>query len=159
MARADDLTAIEPFFGTLAAGLKPAARRKLALKMGRHLRRENAARIARNVQPDGSGMEPRKRRTARKGGRVKKKGKMFPKIRKAQALRINASPNGVEVGFNNPMIAKTAAAHHYGQVDFVGRKSTGEVIRTRYPVRQLLGFGPDDADALMDLALDHLTGG
>lgn len=155
--RADDLTAIEPFFGTLIASLKPAQRRKLALKMGRHLRRENAARIARNVQPDGSAMEPRKRRTARKAGRVKNKGKMFPKIRKAQALRINARPDGVEVGFNNPLIAKTAAAHQYGEVDFVGRKPDGSVIRTRYPARILLGFGDADMDALMELALDHLT--
>lgn len=157
MTRADDLTAIEPFLGTLLARLNPAQRRRLALKMGRHLRRENAARIARNVQPDGSAMEPRKRRTARKAGRVKNKGRMFPKIRKAQALRINASPDGVEVGFNNPLIARTAAVHQYGEVDYVGKKPDGSVIRTRYPARVLLGFGPADMDALMDLALDHLT--
>lgn len=156
MTKADDLTAIEPFFGALVAGLKPAARRKLALKMGRHLRRENAARIARNVQPDGSAMEPRKRRTERKAGRVKKKGKMFPKIRKAQALRINASPDGVEVGFNNPLISKTASAHQYGEVDYVGRKPDGTIVRTQYPQRVLLGFGADDMDALMDILLDHV---
>ncbi len=156
MTKADDLTAIEPFFGALVAGLKPAARRKLALKMGRHLRRENAARIARNVQPDGSAMEPRKRRTARKAGRVKAKGRMFPKLSKIRALKIRSAADGVELEFASGPAGRTAAEHHFGLVGFVGKGPNGP-IRTRYPQRLLLGFGPDDADALMDLALDHLT--
>lgn len=159
MARTDDLSAIEPFFAALIASLKPAQQRKLALKMGRYLRRENAARIARNVQPDGSAMEPRKRRAERKSGRVKKRGKMFPKIRKAQALRINARPDGVEVGFTTPLISRTAAIHQFGETGYVGRKPDGAIIRAKYPERILLGFAPDDADALLELALDHLIGG
>lgn len=156
MSKADDLTAIEPFFGTLVASLKPAQQRRLALKMGRYLRRENAARIARNVQPDGSAMEPRKRRAARKGGRVKAKGKMFPKLSKIRALKIRSSPDGVELEFASGPAGRTAAEHHFGLVGFVGKGPNGPV-RTRYPERKLLGFGPDDADALMELALDHLT--
>lgn len=157
MTRADDLTAIEPFLGTLLARLNPAQRRRLALKMGRHLRRENAARIARNVQPDGSAMEPRKRRTARKAGRVKNKGRMFPKLSKIRALKIRAAADGVELGFADPAAARTAEIHHFGLVGFVGRSAAGEAVRTRYPARQLLGFGAGDMDALMDVALDHLT--
>lgn len=154
---ADDLSAIEPWIGGLIDRLRPAERRKLALKVGQFMRRENAKRIAANIQPDGSAMEPRKRRSTRKTGRVKSKGKMFRKIAKAKALKVRASPDGVEIGFVNPFVGKTAAAHHYGEVDFVGKKPDGTVVRTKYPVRRLLGFGAGDNDGIMEVVLNHLT--
>lgn len=158
----DDLAAIEPWIGALAARLKPAERRRLALKVGQLLRRQNAARIAANVQPDGSAMEPRKPRPSRlrtKAGRIKKKGKMFRKVAKARTLKVRPDADGVELGFANPLVEKTAAEHHYGLTGFVGITSReGKVIRTRYPERRLLGFGREDPDAIMDLVLDHLAG-
>lgn len=53
--------------------------RKIARQTGLALRRANADRIARNVQPDGSAMEPRKPRPLRdrKKDRVRKKGRLF----------------------------------------------------------------------------------
>lgn len=155
----DDLTAIEPLLGALAAQLKPGQRRQLAGKIGRLMRKQNAARIARNVDPDGAAMEPRKRRSARHGGKVKRKGKMFPKIRKIQALRVKASADGVEVGFTNPMISRTASVHQFGEVGYVGRDQNGQIVRTRYPARRLLGFGADDQEAILDLVLEHLSPG
>ena len=153
--QADDLTAIEPFLGTLMAGLKPAARRKLATAIGRLLRRKNALRIARNVDPDGAAMEPRKPRRER-GGNVRKKGKMFPKLRRARAFSIKASADGVEIGFESPQVAATASVHQFGDVGYVGRKPDGSIVRTRYPQRRLLGFGQGDMDDVMDLVLDHV---
>ena len=157
--KADDLTAIEPFLAPLVAGMQPGARRKLASQIGRLLRRQNAQRIARNVDPDGAAMEPRKRRAARNSGKVRRKGKMFPQIRKTQAFRIVPGADGVRVGFINTMISATASTHHFGDVGFVGRAPDGSIVRTRYPARRLLGFGADDLDQVMDLVLDHVAGG
>lgn len=158
MADATDPAALEPFLGALAQRLAPAARRKLALALGRHLRKVNAARITRNVQPDGSPMEPRKRRADAGKGRVRGKARMFRKIGKARSLRIKASPDGVQIGFAQPLVASTAAVHHFGDVGYVGKTRGGRTIRTRYAERRLLGFGPGDLEALQDTALDHLAG-
>lgn len=156
--KADDLTAIEPFLAPVVAGMQPAARRKLASQIGRLMRRQNAQRIARNVDPDGAAMEPRKRRAARNSGKVRRKGKMFAQIRKAKSFRIVPGPDGVRVGFAHALISHTASTHHFGDVGFVGRAPDGKVVRTRYPARRLLGFGPDDLDQIMDFVFDHVTG-
>lgn len=156
----DDLSAIEPWIGGLVGQLKPGARKRLSVKVGQLLRRANAARIAANVEPDGSAMEPRKprkpRRAEAKTGRIKKKGKMFRKIAKAKALKVRPDPDGVELRFANPLIERTAAEHHFGLDGYVGR-SGGKTIRTRYAERALLGFGREDPDAIMDLVLAHLV--
>lgn len=149
---ADDLSAIEPWIGGLIAQLAPAGRRKLAMKLGRLMRKTNAARIARNVEPDGSAMAPRKKRAGR---RIK--GKMFPRIRKTSALKIRATPDGVDVHFANPLIGHTAAVHHFGEVGFVGRTRRGETIRARYTARRLLGFAARDIDLITDEVLKHLS--
>lgn len=157
----DDLTAIEPWIGALVNQLKPGARKRLSIKIGQLLRRSNAARIAANIEPDGAAMEPRKprkpRRATAKTGRVKKKGKMFRKIMTARAMKVQTSGDGVEVGFANPVKGRIAAEHHYGLVGRVGRSPDGNTVSTRYPARRLLGFGPDDNNAIMDLVLEHLT--
>lgn len=159
----DSLELIEPWIAGLISRLKPGARRRLAVKIGQYVRRENAARIAANVEPDGTAMQPRKprepRRATAKSGRIKKKGKMFRKIAKAKALKVRPQSDGVEVSFANPLIEKTATEHHFGELGFVGKTKSGTVVRTRYPTRRLLGFGPKDPDAIMDLVLAHVTGG
>lgn len=147
----DDLGRIEPWIGGLIDRLAPAARRKLAIKLGRLLRKTNAARIARNVEPDGSAMARRKKR---EGRRIK--DKMFPKIRKTSALKIRATADGVDVHFANPLIGHTAAVHHFGELGFVGRTRRGETIRTRYAARRLLGFAARDIDLITDEVLKHL---
>lgn len=156
---ADDLAQLEPFLAAYLNRLGPAQRRKVLRKIGEETRRLNAKRIAANVQPDGSAMEPRKKRPRMKDarGRIRRTGKMFPKIRLARSIRIRASADDVAVGFEGT-VAHTARAHQFGLVDFVGRTRDGRVIRTRYPERRLLGFGPDDLDAIMDAALKMLEG-
>lgn len=154
-AHADDLSAIEPWIGGYIARLSPAERRKLGLKLGRLMRKTNAARIARNVDPDGAPMEPRKKRPGR-DSRVR--GKMFRKIRKASALKIRATPDGFDLHFANPLVGQTAAVHHFGQVGFVGKTRRGETIRARYAARRLLGFGAQDLDLIGDEVIKHLEG-
>lgn len=151
MERKGELEAIEPFFGELLQAIEPRGRRKLIDKLMRAARRANAQRIAANVEPDGAKMTPRKKR---KG----KRGKMFRRLGKQSSLRIRTSPDEGELRFANPLIESTAAAHHYGQEDFVGRTRDGRVIRTKYDARRVLGFGKEQDD-LLDEVLQHLAEG
>lgn len=155
---ADDLAELEPYLAAYLNKLGPAQRRRVARKVGEALRRENARRIAANVQPDGSAMEARKKRKRMKDakGRIKRTGKMFPKIKLAKALRIRATPDEVKIGFYNPLMAATARAHQFGLVDFVGRTKDGTVIKTKYPERRLLGFGAEDIEIITRAAMDLL---
>ena len=154
---ADDLAELEPYLAAYLNKLGPAQRRRVARKVGEALRRENARRIAANVDPDGAAMEPRKKRKRMKDakGRIKRTGKMFPKIRLARAMKLRATPDEVSVGFAG-MIGHTATAHQFGQEDFVGRTKDGREIRTKYPERRLLGFGAEDLDFITRAALELL---
>ncbi len=156
---ADDLAELEPFLAAYLNRLGPAQRRRVARKVGEALRRVNARRIAANVQPDGSGMEPRKPRKRMKDakGRIKRSARMFPKIKLAKSLKIRATPDDVSIGFAG-MIGHTAAAHHFGLEDFVGRDANGRAIKTKYPARRLLGFGAEDVDIITRAAIDMLEG-
>lgn len=156
---ADDFTRLEPWLAGLAAKLTPGQTIRLARKVGQSLRRANAQRIAANVKPDGDAMEPRKkrrrdqRRAEERAGRVRKKGKMFPKIRLVRNMRVKPTAADVSIGFT-PQVARAASVHHYGLRDRVARfRGAPEV---RYPARPLLGFGKDDVDAIATAALNHL---
>lgn len=154
---AEDIAELERYFSTYLNRLAPAKRRRVARKVGEALRRENAKRIAANVEPDGAAMAPRKprKRLTEGKGRIKRARKMFPKIKLARSMKIKAGADQVSVGFEGP-VGHTATAHQLGLTDFVGRAPNGRVIRTMYPKRRLLGFGPDDIDAIMDAALAML---
>lgn len=78
-----DKAELEPFLAAYLNRLGPGQRRRVARKVGEALRRENVKRIAANVQPDGSAMEPKKKRKRMMDGkgRVKRTGKMLPKIK------------------------------------------------------------------------------
>lgn len=148
-AVSDDLSALEPWISGLIAHLSPGARRKLALKVGRALRKSNLARIRRNVTPEGAAMEPRINRSI--------KGRMFPKMRLANRHRIRATPDGVTIEPTGARSAMAGAVHQFGQVGTVGRTRRGELIRTRYAQRPLYGFNDADRDLVMDTVLAHLT--
>lgn len=154
---AEDLAQLEPFLAAYLNRLSPAKRRRVARKVGEALRRENTKRIAANVEPDGSAMEPRKRRKRMTDnrGRIRRSAKMFPRIKLARSMKIRATPDEVTVGFEG-QTGHTARAHQFGLVDFVGRAANGRVVRTRYPERRLIGFGADDIDIIMDAALGLL---
>ncbi|PKP99608.1 MAG: phage virion morphogenesis protein [Alphaproteobacteria bacterium HGW-Alphaproteobacteria-13] len=151
----DDFDKLAPWIAGLAHRLSPREMRQLSRRIGMAMRRVNAQRIAANVQPDGSAMEPRKKRPLRdrKQGRVRKKGRMFPKIRLARNMKLKTDADQAELYFGMKLY-KTANVHHFGLRDRVARfRGAPEV---RYPERPLLGFAADDEQAIMDAALAHL---
>lgn len=152
----NDFAKLDNWLQQYAATLTPPARKKLMMAIMRELRRANAQRIAANVDPDGGKFEPRKPRKS-KAKRTPGGKAMFRKIRLARNMKIKAGTDEGELGFVNPLVGKTAAAHHYGQEDYVGKTRDGRTIRTRYAERRLFGFGPDDLRRIADAAIDHIA--
>ncbi len=155
---AQDLELLESWLESHLAALTPARRTALARKVGQVLRRANAKRIAANVEPDGSKMQPRKPRPRLRDREKPKSGRMFPKLRLARNIAIRARADGVEVGYSGGPTAHTARAHQFGLVDRVGRTPDGAEVRARFPVRVLLGFAPEDREAILDLVKTLLDG-
>jgi phage virion morphogenesis protein len=145
-----DFDRLEALLARFAFALTPRERRGLAVKIGQAVRRNNAARIAKNIQPDGSAMEARIPRP--KGG---KKGPMFRGLRMTRNLKNRASPDGVEISFPG-RISRVAEINHFGEVAAVGRTKDGRTIRTRYAERQLLGVGNDDEEQILAAIEKHL---
>jgi len=155
---ADDLAELEPFFAAYLNRFSPAQRKRLLRKVGEETRRINAKRIAANVDPDGAAMQPRKPRKRMKDrkSRIKRMGKMFPKNRLARILKVQDTEDQAEVGIKAGTDFRIASVHQYDEVDSVGRTRGGQIVKTRYPARRLLGFGPDDLEAITDQALKLL---
>lgn len=148
---ADDLSKLEDWLGQIAEGFSPAERQQAALKMMQAMRRSNLARIAANVQPDGSPMAARKPRKTR-SGRVLRLGKMFKGLRFAKNWKIRTDAEGGELFPASNAADRVASLHHFGEVGTVGRMRDGRVIRHKYHERQLLGFGADDELIALDIA-------
>ncbi|HYD23840.1 MAG TPA: phage virion morphogenesis protein [Croceibacterium sp.] len=151
----DGLEHLSAYFDALLADLSPARRKVVARKIGMRLRRLNARRIAANVEPDGGAMEARKSRARQQKHRPGRGRRMFREIAKARNLRVRPSPDGVELAFPGA-IGRVAAEHHFGLEGYVGKTRAGRTIRARYPARRLLGFGPEDLDAVADEVLAWL---
>lgn len=156
-----DLDAFEPWLHDLMSRVSPGRRLSLSRRVGQILRRINALRVAANIEPDGSAMEARKPKKERKGKRSRGRsraasGKMFRRIELARNMRVRAAADHVELGFK-PNVAKTAEVHHFGLEDAVDKRVPNS-IRTRYPARRLLGFGPGDSDLLLVEVLTWLEG-
>lgn len=150
-----DLDRLQLSFEQLLASVDPAARRRLALAMGRRVKTANAARIRANVTPDGDAMVPRKRRIARPNRlgppeplAPQKKGKMFRKAATPRWLRVRADADGAQIGFNATG-ARILRIHQDG-----GRAQVGpqpDAPFATYPARQLLGLSPEDRVQLLEL--------
>lgn len=159
LAETSGLEPLEDWVGQYLDSLAPGQRLQLARKIGRVLRRENARRIRANVQPDGSKMEPRKKRDPNRSARserARKGGKMFRRIGAARNLRQRATADGVELSIAAKVQA-VAARHHHGRIGTVGKKRDGTPIRVKYPKRRLLGLANADRDAITDLVIGHLS--
>ena len=94
-------------------------------------------------------------RKAKKRGR-KAKGLMFRRIELARNMQVRPAADHVELSFK-AKVAKTAEVHHFGLEDLVDKRRRNS-IRTRYPARRLLGFGPGDNDMLMAEIMAWLEG-
>lgn len=148
-----DLEALEDWAGPLLRRIEPAGRAKLARTLAQQLRRSQQQRIAAQRNPDGSGFAPRKHSKLRgKQGRVKRKAKMFQKMRTASYLKARGDSALVTVGFTG-RIARIARVHQEGLRDQVApRGPFGQ-----YQQRELLGFTENDLSEIRTLFLQHIT--
>lgn len=147
------LEALEDWAAGLLGQLEPASRNKLARSVGQALRRSQQQRIIAQQNPDGSKYAPRKQRNLKgKQGRVKRKLKMFQKLRTASFLKVHGDGNAITVGFTG-RIARIARVHQYGLKDKPER-NTPEIL---YQKRELLGFTEADIDAIRDGLLNQLA--
>jgi phage virion morphogenesis protein len=155
----DDLTALEEWAGQLLAQLEPAARRKVAVDVGRELRRSQQQRIKAQQNPDGTAYEARKprlflrnARLREKEGRIKRRAAMFAKLRTARFLKVEVDGAGLAIGFAG-RAARLARVHQDGESSEVTRGGRSY----KYPVRQLLGFTEADREMIRDKLLEHLA--
>ncbi|WP_337186688.1 phage virion morphogenesis protein [Phenylobacterium sp.] len=160
-----DFEALDAWARATIAALDGPGVRRLQMRLLRDLRRSQAARIARQENPDGSPFAPRKAQAAeasrfqaraeirRRPGRVRRRAgaPMFRKIRTAAFLRGEIDAEGVAVGFSG-RAARIATVHQEGGED---RTSPGGPM-ARYPMRRLLGFTDDEREAILDAILDHV---
>lgn len=151
----DDLSAVEDWTAAFIARLEPGQRTALARSIARELRTHQAARIARQQDPDGNSFAPRKpqpRRLRDAQGGIKR-GAMFKKLQLAKRLQIiEASAAEVGVGFTGRNAA-IARVHQQGLREKIDNRSIA------YPQRRLLGFTDDDSERLMDRVLAFIDAG
>ena len=147
-----DLEALEHWVGPLLQRIASAARTKLARTVAKDLRRSQQQRVIAQRNPDGSPYAPRKPRQLRgKKGRVRRKVKMFQKLKTASFLKANGNAACAMVGFSGH-VAKIARVHQYGLEDRVLRQGP----RTTYDKREIVGFAESERTRIVDILLDHL---
>lgn len=157
----NDFAALDAELEQLLANVAPEKRRAVAGRIGRALRASQAARIAAQQNPDGSGFTPRKPRTTRtRTGEIKRKSRaraMFAKLRRARYLRAQSSADEAKVGFLNATVARVARVHQQGLRDRVSRRPGAPEVT--YAERQLLGFSGEDRAMILDMIAQHMAQG
>lgn len=153
----DELLAIEAWAGPMLSALGNSERRALLLDIGRELRRSQQRRIADQANPDGTPYAPRKKRVDRskglreKAGRIKREA-MFRKLRAAKFLKVEATAEGLSVGYSG-RAAYVARVHQEGLSERVARGGP----QYTYPKRSLLGFTDPDRAMIVDKLLAHFA--
>lgn len=132
----DNLHKVDEWLAALLANLAPAARQRMMRELAQELRRNQQNNIRLQLNPDGSGYEPRKVTARTKKGRIKRQ--MFSKLRTAKYLKTAASADSASVQFAGE-VQRIARVHHYGLRDRVSRN--GRVVR--YSERRLLGINDE----------------
>lgn len=148
---ADDLERFESWAVPLIAGLSSGERLKLAREIGTQLRRSQSRRIGLQMNPDGTGYEPRKPQLRLRNKRGAIRRNMFNKIKSPRYMRLQASPEGVALSFVG-RIGRIARIHQDGlraQVQPGGPWA-------QYPERKLLGFSADDDTMIREAVINHL---
>ncbi|MDP2747952.1 phage virion morphogenesis protein [Pseudomonas sp.] len=137
----------------LITRLEPTERSKLARDLAQQLRRSQQQRIIAQRNPDGTAYAPRKERTLRgKVGRIKRKAKMFTKLRTARYIQARGNAAEATVSFAG-RISRIARVHQYGLRDRA-EKGAPDV---QYAQRELLGLSDAEKEFIRDHLLHHLT--
>lgn len=148
-----DLDALEHWISPLLQRIEPAARAKLARTVAKDLRRSQQQRIIAQRNPDGSAYAPRKPRKLRgKKGHVRRKVKMFQKLRTATYFKAQGDAASATVGFTG-RIARIAKVHQRGLKDRAARGAPD----VQYEQRELLGLTDAEVEQIRDTLLAHLT--
>ena len=151
-AMTNRLEALEDWAAGLLGQFEPASRNKLARSIGQALRRSQQKRIIAQQNPNGSNYAPRKQRNLRaKQGRIKRRVKMFQKLRTASFLKLQSTGNDISVGFSG-RVARITRVHQYGLKDRPGRG----VPEVKYDQREILGFTETEVDWIKDYLLAYL---
>ncbi|UVL42391.1 phage virion morphogenesis protein [Pseudomonas sp. B21-040] len=149
---ANRLEALEDWAAGLLGQLEPASRNRLARYLGQTLHRSQQQRIIAQRNPAGNKYAPRKQRDlGGKQGRVKRKVRMFQKLRKANLLKVRGDGNAISIGFTG-RIARIAQVHQYGLKDRADRGAP----YVRYEQRELLGLTEADLALIRDSLIDRL---
>ena len=147
------LDALEDWAAGLVGQLEPESRNKLARSIGQDLRRSQQKRIIAQQNPDGSKYALRKQRNLRaKEGRMKRKVKMFQKLRTASFLKVQGNASAISVGYTG-RVARIARVHQFGLKD----RADHSAPYVRYEQRLLFGFTEAAIDLIRDGLLLHLT--
>ncbi len=150
---ADSLDTLAAWAAPLLAQLTPAARRAAMREVAKVLRQRQAERIKAQRNPDGTPYEARRPRHQLKAKAGAIRRDMFARMRRPANLRMSSSSEEAAV-FINPRAAATARVHQYGLRDKVEwRQARSPTVR--YARRELLGFAPDDLEAIASVLLRH----
>lgn len=151
----DELDDLSDWLTPLLSRLEPAQRGKLARTVAQQLRRSQQQRIVAQRNPDGTAFAPRKPRELRgKQGRIKRKAKMFAKLRTARYVKASGNASAATVGFLG-RINRIARVHQYGLRDRAARGAPD----VQYAKRELLGLTAAERELVRDQVLQHLTSG
>lgn len=145
---------LTPALEGLIAALKSSEQKKLAKKIGQKLIKSNAARIKKNIAPDGTAFAPRlpQKKKAKEQGK-KRQARLFQKMAKAGRLQQKFEAGALKLSFK-PSKNRLEAVHHFGLSDKVNE--TGSVTH-QYAERPLLGINQADEVDITDSLIQHLA--
>lgn len=149
-----DFADIEALAGALLRRVDAGERSKILRVMARTLRSSQAARIARQQDPDGQPFAVRKAQPAgrlRRGGTIKRKA-MFRKLRNTSNLKAGSTDTEAWVGFSG-RAARIARVHQEGLADAPAK----DMKPVRYARRMLLGDTEAERQALLNILVAHVT--
>ncbi|MGT8857342.1 phage virion morphogenesis protein [Enterobacter sp. 186315] len=146
----DNLHKVDEWLAALLANLEPAARQRMMRELAQELRWNQQHNIRLQLNPDGSGYEPRKVKARTKKGRIKRQ--MFSKLRTAKYLKTAASVDSASVQFAGK-VQRIARVHHYGLRDRVSPRGP----HILYPERRLLGVSDEMKSNIRDFIIQRLT--
>ena len=146
----DDFAAVADLAGALIKNVSPGERRMLLRAMPVDVRKDQAARIAGQEQPDGSAFEPRKvpETKARGCKGTVRRAAMFRKLRLAKHLRAGTTAGEAWVGFSDRVV-RIASVDQEGLSDTPTRGGK----KVRYARRVLLGLTNADQNRIIDMIL------
>jgi len=149
-----DFTDIEALAGALLRRVDAGERSNILRLMARTLRSNQAARIARQQDPDGQPFAPRKAQPygrLRRGGTIKRKA-MFRKLRNTSNLKAGSTDTEAWVGFSG-RAARIARVHQEGLEDAPAKGAKP----VRYARRTLLGDTEADRQELLGVLFGHFN--